>query len=241
LLGHGETVPLHHHLEGQLVYAATGVLTVSTAHGSWIAPATRAAWTPAGYEHSHRAHGITDMRILRIPASVAADMSTQLPGRPVVVAVSGLLREVLLALTGPRSRLAKAKDHLLHVAVAEFVSAPEQPLYLPEPRDDRLRAATAVLHADPANSATLAELGRTVGASERSLSRLFHDELGMSFRQWRIQLRLHHALVRLADGEQVTDIAIACGWANPTSLITAFSLSVGQTPARYQASLKFAG
>jgi AraC-like DNA-binding protein len=80
-----------------------------------------------------------------------------------------------------------------------------------------------------------------VGASERTLSRLFRDELGMSFRQWRTQLRLHDALIRLADGQQVTDIAVACGWANPTSLIAAFSLAIGQTPARYQTALKSTG
>ncbi|MGD0556305.1 MAG: helix-turn-helix transcriptional regulator [Streptosporangiaceae bacterium] len=241
VLAHGESIPAHHHLDGQLVYAATGVLTVSTAHGSWIAPATRAVWTPPGHEHWHRAYGITDMRILRLPASVAADISARLPGQPVVVAVSPLLREVLLALTTPRAQHLTAKDHLLHVAVAEFVGAPEQPLHLPEPNDDRLSAATNLLHADPANPVTLTQLGRAIGASERTLSRLFHDELGMSFRQWRTQLRLHHALVLLASGQQVSDVAIACGWANPTSLIAAFSLAVGQTPARYQAALKSAG
>lgn len=241
MLAHGESIPVHHHLHGQLVYAATGVLAVSTEHGSWIAPVTRAAWTPAGFEHRHRAYGITDIRILRVPACVAADMSVQLPAQPVVIAVSPLLREVLLALTGPSSHVSQTKDHLMHVAVAEFVGAPEQPLHLPEPNDDRLSAATNLLHADPANPATLAQLGRTVGASERTLSRLFHEELGMSFRQWRTQLRLHHALVRLADGHQVSETAIACGWANPTSLITAFSQAIGQTPARYQAALKSAG
>jgi AraC-like DNA-binding protein len=238
VLSHGERIEPHHHLYGQLVYAATGVLAVSTVHGTWIAPTTRAVWTPAGFEHRHRAHGTTDMRILTVPAQVAADMSVDLPGRPVVVAVSPLLREVLLALTGPRLRLPAAKDHLLHVAVAEFAGAPEQPLHLPEPHDDRLRAATDLLHADPASPLTLASLGRTIGASERTLSRLFREELGMSFRQWRTQLRLHHALIRLADGQQVTDVALACGWANPTSLISAFNLAIGQTPARYQTALR---
>jgi AraC-like DNA-binding protein len=241
LMARGEDIPPHHHLDGQLVYAASGVLAVSTAAGSWIAPATRAVWTPAGYEHRHRAYGVTDVRVLRIPLSAAADAPARLPEQPVVVAVSSLLREVLLALTGFQPRDPAARDHLLHVAVAEFVSAPEQPLHLPEPRDDRLRAATAALHANPASRATLTELGRAVGASERTLSRLFRDELGMSFRQWRTQLRLHDALIRLAGGQQVTDIAVACGWANPTSLIAAFSLAIGQTPARYQTALKSTG
>jgi AraC-like DNA-binding protein len=241
LLGHGERIPSHHHPDGQLVYAASGVLTVGTAQGSYIAPATRAVWTPAWNEHDHRAYGITDMRVLPVPASVVAGMPAPLPARPVVIAVSPLLREVLLALTDARPRTAAVRGYLLHVAVAEFADAPEEPLHLPEPRDDRLRAVTALLHSDPASNASLTQLGKAVGASERTLSRLFHDELGMSFRQWRTQLRLHDALVRLADGQQVSDIAVACGWANPTSLIAAFSSAIGQTPARYQSGLRRVG
>jgi AraC-like DNA-binding protein len=77
-----------------------------------------------------------------------------------------------------------------------------------------------------------------VGASERTLSRLFHTELGMSFRRWRTVLRIHHALIYLTDGRSVTDTAMECGWSNPTSLIEAFTEVVGQTPGRYQAVLR---
>lgn len=85
--------------------------------------------------------------------------------------------------------------------------------------------------------ATLAELGHHVGASERTLSRLFHAETGMSFPQWRTQLRIHHALLLLADGVSVLETATACGWANPSAFIDIFSALVGQTPGRYQRSL----
>jgi transcriptional regulator GlxA family with amidase domain len=114
---------------------------------------------------------------------------------------------------------------------------PEQPLRLPEPADDRLRAVTDLLHANPADPSTLAELGRTVGASERSLSRLFHAELGMGFHQWRTLLRIQHALIHLVDGQTVTGTATLCGWANPTSFIEAFTAVLGQTPGRYQSEL----
>ncbi|MFJ6850483.1 helix-turn-helix domain-containing protein [Streptomyces sp. NPDC091271] len=39
---------------------------------------------------------------------------------------------------------------------------------------------------------SLGRLGHEVGASERTLSRLFQQETGMSFPQWRTQLRVHH-------------------------------------------------
>jgi AraC-like DNA-binding protein len=236
---HGHRFPVHRHRRGHLVYPATGVLSVTTDAGTWIAPANRAAWIPAGADHHHRAHGRTDMRVLFLPPSLAA----RLPERPAVLAVSALAREALLSLTagtGPgRSRA--AENRLRTVVVDELVLAPEQPLHLPEPADGRLRVLADLLRRDPANPATLAELGREVGASERTLSRLFHSELGMSFRQWRGQLRIHHALILLASGRAVTDIATACGWANPTSFIDAFSAVLGQTPGRYRSQLGAAG
>jgi AraC-like DNA-binding protein len=66
------------------------------------------------------------------------------------------------------------------VIVDELVDVLEESLYLPEPTDDRLRAVTHLLHADPASPQTPAKFSRAVGASERTLSRLFYAELGTS-------------------------------------------------------------
>ena len=93
-----------------------------------------------------------------------------------------------------------------------------------------------MLHETPADNATLAELGKTIGASTRTLSRLFRDELGMTFYEWRTQLRIYHALVLLADGHDTTHTSFACGWANPSGFIAAFSNIIGTTPGRYRTS-----
>lgn len=56
----------------------------------------------------------------------------------------------------------------------------------------------------------------------------------MTFYEWRTQLRVHHALVLLADGHDTTQTAFACGWANPSSFIAAFTNIIGTTPGRYR-------
>ncbi len=202
-----------------------------------IVPANRVAWTPAGFTHYHRAHGETDMRIVFLAPSLARLM----PDRPAVFLASDLAREVLLALTGPRNYDdavpgygRSARSRLLRVLVDELHEVREQPLQLPEPRDDRLRALTRTLDENPADDTSLAEHGRAIGASARTLSRLFRDELGMTFYEWRTQLRIYHALVLLADGLDATQTAYACGWANPSSFITAFARILGTTPGRYR-------
>jgi AraC-like DNA-binding protein len=221
------------------VYAARGVLSVHTERGTSIVPANRVAWTPAGFTHYHRAHSDTDMRILFLPPSLAR----LAPGHPAVFMVSGLAREILLTLTGPRNYDRAAGDHdraalarLRRVLVDELHEAHEQPLQLPEPRDDRLQAIAEMLYRQPGDNTSLAELGQAIGASGRTLSRLFHNELSMTFYEWRTQLRIYHALVLLADGHDTTHVAHACGWANPSSFIAAFTSIIGTTPGRHRTS-----
>jgi AraC-like DNA-binding protein len=227
----GGTSPEQTHARGHLVYAARGVLSVHTERGTSIVPANRVAWTPADFRHYHRAHSTTDMRILFLSPSLAR----RVPDHPVVLTVSDLAREVILALTGTRRYDAGAQTRLRRVLVDELHEAREQPLQLPEPKDDRLQAVAQLLYEDPADTRSLAALGQAVGASARTLSRLFHGELGMTFYEWRTQLRVYHALVLLADGHSTNSVAHACGWSNPSNFITAFSTLVGTTPGRYGA------
>ena len=234
LVPHGYALEPHSHAGGQLVYAAAGVIATSTARGTWVAPFDRVTWTPPGVEHAHRFYGQSDARVVTLPAA----LSELLPDHPGVFAVGRLLREVLLALTDRAGFAPGADERLLAVVVDELSEPAEQSLHLPEPDDDRLAAVTRILHEDSAQYTTLAELGRAVGASERTLSRLFHEELKMSFHRWRTTLRIHHALILLTQGWSVTDTAMECGWSNPSGFIDAFTELIGQTPGRYQAQLR---
>jgi AraC-like DNA-binding protein len=161
---------------------------------------------------------------------------------------SDLAREILLTLTGPPNDDRATGNHdrgpsarLRRVLVDELREAPEQPLQLPQPCDDRLQAIAQLLYDDPADNSALAELGRRVGASARTLSRLMRNELGLTFYEWRTQLRIYHALVLLADGNDTTHVAHACGWANPSSFIAAFTTVIGTTPGRHRAGHQPAG
>ncbi|MFI5959486.1 AraC family transcriptional regulator [Cryptosporangium sp. NPDC051539] len=226
----GETSVRQTHRRGHLVYAARGVLSVHTERGTSIVPANRAAWTPAGFAHHHRAHGDTDMRIVFLPAALAG----LLPDRPVVFVATGLARELVLTLTGPRTFDGPARARLNRVLVDDLQEADEQSLHLPEPRDDRLRAVARLLYEHPADNTSLADLGRRTGASGRTLSRLLRSELGMTFYEWRTQIRIANALMLLADGYDTNRTARACGWANPSSFIEAFAGLIGTTPGQYR-------
>lgn len=230
LIAHADTSPPHAHALGHLVHAASGVLSLLTDRGTWIAPSNRFAWVPAGFEHAHRAHGRTDMRIIYVDEAIAEC----LPDAPAVLIATPLAREAALAVTSHQPRSRPARDRLRSVIVDEITSTPEQPLHLPEPRDPRLRAVAREVERDLARPRSLAQLGELTGTSARTLSRLFQDETGMGYRQWRLQLRVHQALVLLADGRSVTDTAAECGWATTSQFIEQFAPLVGMTPGKYR-------
>jgi AraC-like DNA-binding protein len=90
-----------------------------------------------------------------------------------------------------------------------------------------------VITSPPAVRFTIEEWGARVGASNRTLSRLFQSETGMSFVRWRQQLHVGLALQRLASGESVTNIAIDLGYESTSAFIAMFRRMLGTTPARY--------
>jgi hypothetical protein len=64
----------HQHRRGQLLYAARGVIAVSTPEGAWVAPPERAVWIPGGTPHSVRMVGAVSTRSVLIEAGVCASL-----------------------------------------------------------------------------------------------------------------------------------------------------------------------
>jgi len=229
-LEHRERIDWHDHAEHQLVYPSSGVLHVRTDRGAWVVPPRRAVWLPAGVPHSHRAHGRTQMLTLAFPA----DVSPLSVIEPTVVAVGQLLREVIIALARDHALGPDDRADLHRIVLRRLTPTPALRHHLPAPTDPRLRDVAAILADNPADGRTLAELGRATGASERTLSRLFRRDTGMTFPQWRAQLRLQHATLLLAAGSTVTGAATVSGYSNTSAFIAAFRDAFGVTPAAYR-------
>jgi AraC-like DNA-binding protein/quercetin dioxygenase-like cupin family protein len=227
-LAAGSGIDAHRHDENQIVYAARGVLSVTTDGGAWIAPATRAIWVPAGTVHQHRAYGETDMHAIGLPTQenpLGLDA-------PAVLAVGPLLRELIIGYTRDPDDNSAERHRLRAVLLDQLRHSPREPIRLPTPRDPRLASVCELLAADPADTRSLAALGAQVGASERTLSRLFAAELGMTFPRWRTQLRLHRALILLAEDTPVTTVAHRCGWATASAFIDVYRRTLGHTPGQ---------
>ena len=104
---------------------------------------------------------------------------------------------------------------------------------IPIPADRRARPIAFRLLAAPHDQRPLAEWGAVLGASERTLARLFEAQTGMGFRQWRQRLQVAEALAVLLDGQSVKAAAATVGYAGASAFVAAFRALAGSTPLQY--------
>ena len=231
-LAKGEILPFHHHRRAQLVYASQGIMAVNTRTASYVIPPQRAVWMPSGVEHRIEARSVVKMRTLYIVPPKTAD----LPPGVCVLQISPLLRELIVEAVAagndydPYSPLAK----IMAVILDQIKTQPVVPsLALPLPTDPRLLRIVQTLIDNPADTRVLADWANEVGASVRTLIRLFPAQTGMTFREWRQQRRLLRALELLATDLSVTNIALELGYENTSAFIAMFRRCLGTTPTRY--------
>lgn len=230
----GSSLPPHQHRRGQVIYAARGIMTVTTAEAAWMVPPSQALWMPPGMTHAIRMNGKVAMRTLYLSQAAGQAM----PAAPTVLMVTPLLREVILRLMekSRRERPPAVAAHLVGLALDELAHLPSLKLRLPMPREPRLLRLCSALLERPGDPRTLPVLARAAGASQRNLARLFQAELGMSFTVWRRQARLMEALLLLADGTPVTEVALDLGYATPSAFAFMFRRALGVPPSRFFAA-----
>src|SRR5689334_16667889 len=100
--------------------------------------------------------------------------------------------------------------------------------------DRNLSAAVAhTLRARYAEPTSLEDLSAATGYSVFHTCRVFRATTGYSIHGFRRELRLHHALARILDGEEsLSAIAMATGFASQSHLTNLFRARFGITPAR---------
>ena len=245
----------HSHAWAQLAYCASGIVQVTAAQSgaatsdevTYILPPSRAVWIAPGVQHHISVLEAAEFRTLYIHAA-AAPAGWQ---RCRVIVVSALLRETIQALDLPLTSIPetaaalagdgvipKREQLLMALALDEISRAACEQLGVPMPHshsgDKRLRALCEAVLRAPSHRATLAAWAADIGASERTAARLFRDELGLSYQQWRQQAVLAHALPLLARGQSIGTVATATGYASDSAFSAMFKTAMGQSPRHFQ-------
>ncbi|WP_376099283.1 helix-turn-helix domain-containing protein [Roseomonas sp. CCTCC AB2023176] len=224
----GETTGRHAHPRAQLIYGLRGVMRIATDRAAFVVPAGRALWVPAEEPHAVTIVGEVAMRALFLRADAAAAG----PPGVAVLATTPLFRELILAACEEPLEwdVSGRGGHLAALLLDEIGRAKALPFGVPEVRDPRLRRLAEALRTDPASPLGLEDWAARVGASPRTLSRLFRGETGLSFAAWRQNLRLTEASALLAGGMPPARAAAAVGYASASAFGAAFRAAFGTTP-----------
>lgn len=231
---HGEHIPLHRHPCAQLIHALTGVMFVTSRAGSWVVPTGRAVWMPPHEDHAIRIASHVTMRTVY----VREEARPNLPPACEVIEVSPFLREAIVAATQiPLDYASGGRDErVMELILDEIEAAPRLHLHVPMPCDPRLAHLCERLVSDPSASVMLEKLAAEIHVSGRTLARLFHRELGMSFGEWLRRMRLLLSLPRLAAGASVLEVALEHGYDSPSAFTAMFRRTLGVSPTVYLAS-----
>lgn len=230
----------HRHPWAQLAFCAIGTLRVRALPEAerreeltYIVPPSRAVWIAPGQLHCIDVLEAAEFRTLYLHASVTPPGWS---GSRMIVA-SPLLRALVQGLDAQPMRAAR-EALLMQLVLDEITHADPQALAVPMPHaqfgDKRLRALCEAVVRQPAARTTLAAWAADVGASERTIARLFREELGTSYQQWRQQAALAHALPLLAQGASVAQVSAATGYASESAFSAMFKSAMGQPPSSFQ-------
>lgn len=228
----------HRHPRGQLLYAVSGTLRVQVGTTTWVVTPRAGVWVPCGALHQVTASaGVSYRSVFASPAATQAIPSHRAP-----LAIDPLTREIILeaATFGAFYRPGSAESRLLDVLQDRLRVVAVDPSPIGLPGDSRARRICEALLENPADDRSLESWGNQVGASSRTLARLFLRDTGMTFSDWVRRMRLSLALDRLARGQSVTSIALDLGYASPSAFCAMFRRKLGTSPGRYssQACLK---
>ncbi|MFQ6558655.1 helix-turn-helix transcriptional regulator [Pseudomonas sp. Lb2C1-1] len=226
----GHRLPRHTHRRAQLLYGATGVMQVSTADGNWVVPPQRAVWIPPGVAHEVLMLGVSTRSLYIEPVAVTA-----MDARCQVINVSPLMRQLLMEAV----ELALDYDEtgrdgvLIDLLLHELLRSAHLPLHLPLPQDPRLLGLCQAFLKHPDAHVSPVQWTAQLPISLRSFNRLFRQQTGLSFGQWRQQACVMSALSRLAVGNSVTRIALDLGYDSPAAFSTMFRRVLGHAPSAW--------
>ena len=223
---------LHRHQRHQLLFAQAGCMSIELDNRLCLLPPSRAAWLPAGTPHRVLMRGVVAYRSLYFTPLPELPTSVQ------VMAVNPLLREIIERMAfWPWDKPEREQHRTLALFMEELAQAPQESWQLPLPSDPRLAAWLGEITGGDTLPARLNRLAERVGASDKTIGRIFMRDTGMSYQAWRQQWRLLRAMELLAEAVPISRVAAQLEFSSDSAFIGFFKQHTGQTPLRHLNSL----
>lgn len=223
--------PAHKHRWNQFIYAISGTLTVVVGRQWFVIGPEQAVWIPTGTVHEVASTYGAEFRSLYVDNAAGVVM----PASYSVLAVTPLLRELIVEAVriGGDLHDSAYKSAVLGLISGHLPRLASMDMSLPWPHTGMLQGLCETLYLAPADTRSISAWGRQLGASSRTLSRRFQDEVGISFREWKRRLRLVKSLELLGAGMSVTATALELGYNSTSAFSYMFTRAMGYSPKEH--------
>ena len=172
-----------------------------------------------------------------LPSILKINIRAGAPGQSLEELILFSVREADASRAGGHAVLAKLSEALFIETLRRYITelAPEQTGWLAGARDPEVGRALALLHRNPAQPWTIADLAREVGLSRSVLAERFRHYLGeppMSYlTRWRLQLA---AQMLKTTSRAVAEVALEVGYESEAAFNRAFKREYLAPPARFR-------
>lgn len=220
-----------HQTKAQLLYAPSGCMTVTASNRQLVLPPFRMLWIPAKEVHRVNFRNVVAYRSVYFDEDFAGKyFSPDLK----VLQVNPLLKEMIERICFWQwTVLDQHQENILKVFWNELKNAPEEKLELKIPIDRRFKKVTEEWTKRTSIPPMLKMLAEEVGAVEKTISRIFKKETGLSYQEWRQQWRLQRSIELLVEGNPIGETAHLLEFSSDSAFIEFFKKHTGSTPLQY--------
>ncbi len=223
----------HAHPRAQIISCNSGVMEVVTKRNIWIVNSLQSVWIASNEEH--QVYFPNNVRV--ITAFIDKSKLKHLPKNSFAFNNSAFLNSLLekiISFSNP-NKFTQQQKRVLEVFLDEISTLKPSTTFLPTSQDKRIKIVVDSLMNNMSSKHTIDYYANKSSVSPRTLSRLFNKELGMSFGDWKMRLKLMEAVKQLGEKKTVKEIAFGLGYENVSSFTAAFKKHFGKTPTNYLA------
>ncbi|MEH6657092.1 helix-turn-helix transcriptional regulator [Leeuwenhoekiella marinoflava] len=221
----------HAHPRGQIISCNSGVMEIVTKCNIWIVNPLQSVWIASNEEHQV----FFPNNVKVITAFIDKSKLKNLPKDSFAFDNSNFLNSLLekiISFSNP-NKFTQQQNRVLEVFLDEISTLEPSTTFLPTSQDKRVKIVVDDLMDNFSSKNTIDYYADKSSVSPRTLSRLFNKELGMSFGDWRMRLKLMEAIKQLGENKSVKEIAFDLGYENVSSFTAIFKKHFGKTPTSY--------
>lgn len=215
---------------GKLLYSISGVVQLTIEGKLFLSPPAYAIWIPPDIEH----YSSVNQDICYAALYVESSRCSELPDQACTLLLSSIFKAITadLEIRCVNLPLSSMDKRLADVLIDQLQLAPRFDSYLPLSNTPEIASIITALQLAPGDRRALGQWAEIVGTTERTLSRWWKAETGISFHEWRQRLKLTTALSLLDRGVSVEEIARRLSYNNASAFIAMFHQFMGSSPDR---------